>query len=125
MGLPTDNVWALHEANIDGSSDSVLATGYFSQLPIWAPDGNYFIYGNMSGSITQAYLGSGGGAPTLLPDVASLMNIRWLDNSRYVVSSRTPGGYSLLLGTVGSPTGVIFNETASSDSQNLNFDVNR
>ena len=125
VGPAADNIWALHIANIDGSSDSILANGYFSHLPTWAPDGNYYLFSNMSGSVSQAYLGSSTSAPVLLADVASLQAVRWLDNHRYVVSSKGPAGTSLLLGTIGSTSGVIFNDPGPFNSQELNFDVNR
>jgi len=121
----TDNLWALHTANIDGSGDSVLANGYFSQLPIWAPDDAHYIYANMSGSSSQAYLGAEGRSPVLLPEITSMMDVRWIDSARYIISSREVGGYSLMLGMVGGSSGVIFNETGAGSDQWLSFDVNR
>lgn len=125
VGPATDNIWALHVANLDGSGDTILANGYFGQLPVWAPDGNHFLFANKTGSVSAAYLGSGSNVPVQLADVTSLMNVRWLDNSRYVVSSRNANGFSLLLGTVSSSSGVIFNDAGSSSEQSLTFDINR
>jgi Tol biopolymer transport system component len=125
VGAAADNNWALHIANIDGSADTLIDTGYFGKLPVWSPDGSKFIYTKLVGSTRQAYLVQSGSVPTLLGDITSLIDVRWLDNTRYIVSSRMAGGSSLLLGTVGSPSGVIFNDPTVSDQQGFSFDVNR
>lgn len=125
VGTPADNNWALHVANINGSADRIVDSGYFNQLPIWSSDGSSYIYSKLTGSISQAYLVQGESSPILLGEINSLINICWIDNARYIVSSRTDGGSSLLLGTIGSPGGVIFNDPGSSDQQQFSFDVNR
>lgn len=125
LGAPADNNWSLHVANINGSTDNIVDSGYINQLPVWSPDGSSYIYSKLIGSISQAYLVQGGSSPVLLGEITSLIEIRWIDNTRYIVSSSTNGGASLLLGTIGSPSGVIFNDTGSLDQQRFTFDVNR
>ncbi len=121
----SDNLWALHVANIDGTNDLTIATGYFSQLPVWSSDDQHFIFSNMSGSTQQAYLGSVDGSTVLLADIPSLMQVRWLDATRYLASSYDGSGYSLLLGTIGSPSLTLFSEPTASGNPQLHFDVNR
>ncbi|MHC1739915.1 MAG: hypothetical protein AB9897_02255 [Anaerolineaceae bacterium] len=125
VGVPTDNIWALHLANLDGSADTTIDNGYFSQLPVWSPDGNNFVYSKLVGSIRQAYLVQGGAAPVLIADITSLTDMRWLDNSRFIAASSNGSGASLLLETLGSASGVIFNDPGAGSVQDLNFDVNR
>jgi len=127
VGVAADNNWTLHVAGVDGSADAVVDTGYFARLPVWSPDGSRFIYSKTNGTVNQAYLVlvDGSSAPVLLGDITSLLDIRWLDASRYIASSRTAAGASLLLGTVGSPSGVIFNDSSWNDQQGFSFDVNR
>ena len=125
LGAPADNNWSLHVANINGSEDNIVDNGYFNQLPVWSPDGSSYIYSKLVGSTNQAYLVQGESSPVLLGEINSLINIRWIDNTRYIVSSRTDDGSSLLLGTIGGPSGVIFNDPGSSDQQQFSFDVNR
>lgn len=125
VGVPTDNNWALHIANLDGTSDTVLATGRFNTLPVWAPDGNHYIYTVNTDTSNQTYLGSVDAAPVLLGDVPSMINVRWIDNSRYVLSNRAGTSASLLLGTVGSGFGVIYNDPGPLTDRSFSFDVNR
>jgi Tol biopolymer transport system component len=125
VGVPTDNNWALHIANLDGTGDSVLATGRFDTLPVWSPDGNHNIYEVNTGTSNQTYLGSVDAGPVLLGDVPSMIDVRWIDNSRYVISNRTGTSASLLLGTVGSGFGVIYNDPGPLTDRSFSFDVNR
>jgi Tol biopolymer transport system component len=125
VGAPADNNWALHTANIDGSSDSIITTGYFKQLPVWAPDGNHYIYAVGLGASPQTYLGTVGSSPTLLGEISSIIDVRWVDSSRYVISNQTGSGASLLLGTVGSGFGVIYNDPGPFSGYPFGFDINR
>ncbi|MEA5078759.1 MAG: hypothetical protein VB013_09340 [Anaerolineaceae bacterium] len=122
-----DNQWALHIANLDGGADVVVANGYFSTYPVWAPDDQHFIFTNLSGSNHQAYLGSSDGSTVILADLPSLLNIRWLDNSRYIAANYDGSSYTLVLGTIGSGNTVIYSEPASSSTGGfpIPFDVNR
>jgi Tol biopolymer transport system component len=125
VGVPADNNWALHVSNLDGTGDAVIATGYINQMPIWSPDGAYYIYTIGTGSTTQTYLGVDGGSSTLLAGVPGLMDVRWIDDSRYIVSTRMGTASSLMLGALDGTFGVIFNDPGPSDMQWLAFDVNR
>lgn len=125
VGVPADNNWALHVSNIDWSGDAVIATGYINQMPIWSPDGAYYIYTIGTGGVTQTYLGIYGGSSTLLAGVPGLIDARWIDGSRYIVSTRFGTASSLMLGSLDGTFGVIFNDPGPSDMQWLAFDVNR
>jgi WD40-like Beta Propeller Repeat. len=124
VGAAADNNWALHVAGLDGSGDTQIDSGYFAHLPVWSPDGSRSIYAKTAGSINQAYLVQGGSAPTLLSDITSLLDVKWIDSTHYVAASRTGSGVSLLMGTVGSSSGVIFNDPAWNDRQGFSFDIN-
>ena len=125
LGIPTDNNWALHISNTDGSSDTVVDSGYFNQLPVWSPEGDRSVYAKKVGSANQAYLIVSGSSPVLLSDISSFIDARWLDGSRFVISSRGGSGSSLLMETVGGASGVIFNDPGISPQQEFSFDVNR
>lgn len=125
LGAPADNQWTLHVANIDGSGDRMLDSGYFSQLPTWSPDGQAFIYAKLVDSTNEAYLVTGSSTPVRLTDIVSLLSVRWVDETHYIAASHTSSGESLLYGTVGGATGVIFNGASSSNGKSLTFDLNR
>jgi hypothetical protein len=125
VGAPEDNTWALHISGLDGSADSTLATGYISDLATWAPDGLHYIYSVMTGSNKQAYLGAEGTSSILLTGITTMMDVRWIDNTRYVISNKDGTTTSLLLGVVGSGFSVIYNDTGSEPDRFFNFDVNR
>ena len=125
VGAAADNTWALHIANLDGTNDSIVATGYFNQLPVWSPDGTFFIFALRVGDSVQTYLNMDGGISMLLPGVPLLIDIRWIDNTRYVVSTKSGTANSLLMGTTTGVLSVIYNNPGSTDNLTLNFDVNR
>jgi Tol biopolymer transport system component len=124
VGAAAENNWALHVADMDGSGDTQVDSGYFAQLPVWSPDGGKFIYAKTAGSTNQAYLVVGSSAPVLLSDITSLLSVCWLDNTHYVATSRNGSGTSLLLGTVDSSSGVIYNDPGWNDQQGFSFDIN-
>lgn len=125
VGVATDNTWALHIANLDGTNDSIVATGYFKQLPVWSPDGAFYIFTLKVGDSDQTYLNMDGGISMLLPGVPLLIDVRWLDDGRYVVSTKSGTANSLLMGTTTGVLSVIYNDPGSVDNLTLNFDVNR
>jgi hypothetical protein len=125
VGAPADNTWALHIANLDGSNDSVVATGDINELPVWSPDGVRYIYSMMVGSSIQTYLNMDGGISMFLPVIYSLIDVRWIDNSRFIISTRDGSGNSLLIGTITGVFSVIYNDLGPDDVQKLSFDVNR
>jgi hypothetical protein len=57
----------------------------------------------MSGADQQAFLGSESGSTSLLSELPSLLDVAWLDASRYIASSYGGSNYSLVLGTIGNP----------------------
>lgn len=124
-GNPLDNNWALHVSLADGSGNANIDTGYFGHLATWSPDGQKFIYSKLDGSNNLAFLANGNSTPEPLADVVSLLEVKWVDNSHYILASHTEEGDSLLYGTINGPTGVIYNDSAATQLQNLSFDLNR
>jgi hypothetical protein len=122
-----DNQWALHIANLDGSSDMTVANGYFSMYPQWAPDDQHFIYTNLSGSNHQAYLGAVDGSTMILPALPSLLNLRWVDNNRFIAANYDGSNYTLVLGSIAGGSTLIYSEVAGSSTGGfpIPFDVNR
>jgi hypothetical protein len=125
-GPSADNKWTLHVLALNGKSDTVLDSGYFNQLPVWSTDGKKDIYSKLAGSVNETYLAIQGLAPILIPDSGSLLDIRWMDDANYIISSRTDTGTSLLYGSIdGNLTKVVYSDPGSTDYQTFSFDVNR
>jgi len=122
LGVPSDNMYTLHTANIDGSSNVSYSTGLFDQPVTWSPDNVHFFYTIREGPATGSFVGAVGSFPVNVPDITNASDSKWIDANRYLVSTSGGGAGSLLLGTVGGPTGVIYSGTGSDF---LNFSVNR
>ncbi len=60
-----------------------------------------------------------------LPVIYSLIDVRSIDNSRFIISTRDGSGNSLLIGTITGVFSVIYNDPGPDDVQKLSFDVNR
>lgn len=120
FGIPTDNQSVLRLSNIDGSGLSDYTTGQIYNLPVWSTDSSKFFY-LVEG--TGAWIGQAGVAPVSVPDFNNSRNVAWIDANRFIGASGPDGGWKLLLGTIGAPTGVIF--SSSSGSKPLRFTVNR
>lgn len=125
VGAAADNTWALHIANLDGTNDSVVATGYLNRLPVWSPDGTFYIFVLRVGDSGQTYLNMDGGISMFLPGIQLLIDVRWIDNGRFIVSTKSGVANSLLMGTTTGTLSVIYNDPGSTDNLTLNFDVNR
>ena len=119
-GSPTDNLSTLRLANIDGSGLADYTNGKINRIPVWSPDNNKFFYRD---DASGAWIGQPGSAPVSIPDFNNTRELTWIDGNRYIGASGPEGGWKLLLGTFGSPTGVIYSSTASGES--LRFTVNR
>lgn len=125
VGAPTDNTWALHMADINGSGDTLVMNGNSSNLILWTLDGGHYLFTVRSGSTRQTFLGSSASAPLLLDEIPLALEMRWLDNSRFVVASKDGATVSLLLGSVDGSFGVIYNDPGPEPDRYFNFDVNR
>jgi len=113
--------YALNLSNLDGSDSYEYAVGSFFAGPVtWSTDSTKFYYYDND---TGAYMGQPGQAPQSLPDFSGVKTVEWIDGSRFIGASGPEGGWKLLLGTVGSATGVIYSTPASGGS--IIFTINR
>jgi Tol biopolymer transport system component len=119
-GAPIDGEFTLRLANIDGSGITDYTTGKIYAVPSWSTDSSKFYYRNDD---SGAWIGQAGLAPISIPDFNNTPNVTWIDPNRFIGASGPEGGWKLLLGTVGSPTGVIY--AASMDGDGIQFTVNR
>jgi len=111
--------------DLAGSSADIYATGHFQGSLAWSPDNSHFFYslGNMPSS--QPYIGQVGSAPSAVTDFSNPMTVKWIDANRYLVSTNDSGRQRLLMGTLGEPTGLIYDSATSFTSQYIVFSVNR
>jgi len=119
-GAPTDNMFTLRLANIDGSGITDYTSGKIYSLPVWSFDNARFFYRD---DATGAWIGQPGSAPVAIPDFNNTRDLTWIDANRYIGASGPEGGWKLLLGTVGASTGVIYSSPV--DGERLHFTVNR
>ncbi|PKO02612.1 MAG: hypothetical protein CVU43_06915 [Chloroflexi bacterium HGW-Chloroflexi-5] len=124
FGALEDNTYTLNVGFFDGTPGVAYANGSFNENPVWSPDNIHFFYATGSGGTNTPYIGQVGAAPAAIADYANAGQIQWLDASRYLVVSQNAGVSRLLLGTIGAPTGLIY-DSVSSSSNRLNFSVNR
>ncbi len=122
FGAPADNTYTLHTANVDGTSNVSYVNGMFDQPVSWSPDNAHFFYTVRVADVRTSYIGTLGSGPSLVADIANANDSKWIDATRYLVSTSGGSAGSLLLGTIGAPTGVIYSGTGSAF---LNFSVNR
>lgn len=124
-GVPTDNTFNLVVRDLTGSSEEIYATGHFQGSLAWSPDSSHFFYslGNMPSS--QPYIGQVGSAPTAVADFSNPMTVKWVDDNRYLVSTNDSGRQRLLMGTLGEPTGLIYDSLTTFSSGHINYSVNR
>jgi len=119
-GAPTDNKFTLRLVNIDGSGLTDYTTGKIYSVPVWSPDNSRFFYRDDD---TGAWIGQAGSPPISIPDFNNTRDLTWIDANRFIGASGPEGGWKLLLGTIGSPTGVIY--TSPAGDERLHFTVNR
>lgn len=119
-GAPEDNLRSINISNTDGTGGVVYTSGNIHGSPAWSKDGSKFYYYDQD---SGAFIGQTGSAPLSLPDFISAQSIQWIDGNRFIAATGPTGGWKLLLGTVGSPTGVIYSTPITSGS--LNFTMNR
>ena len=124
MVPPVENTYNLIVSNVDGSGNSVVANGQFMFDPVWASDSIHYLYGLGTLPAVTAYIGQVGGVPTAVVDYNNPIGGKWVDATRYLVVTNNDGRWRLLLGTIGAPTGVIYDSVSSTPNQ-LTFSVNR
>jgi len=124
IGPLSDNNYALHITTLDGVDDTIVSTGGINALPVWSPDGAYYIYSIGYPPAEQVMLGSFTSSPLVLSAVSWLEQVEWIDNSRFVVSTHSGGYDSLLLGDITGSFSVIYNDPDPTDFASLEFDIN-
>ena len=124
-GVPIDNTFNLVVRDLTGSSEEIYATGHFQGSLAWSPDSSHFFYslGNMPSS--QPYIGQVGSAPAAVVDFSNPMTVKWVDDNRYLVSTNDGGRKRLLMGTLGEPTGLIYDSLTTDSSGYIIYSVNR
>ncbi len=123
-GPATDNTYNLVLATTDGSAGTVVSTGQVQGEPAWSPDSARFLFNVGSLPAATAYVGDVSGASTPIADFNNAMEFQWLDANRYLAVTNDNHRMRLLLGTVGSPTGLLYDSVTPADGF-INFSVNR
>lgn len=94
---------ALHVANVDGSGDMIYATGPLA-FKGWATNGVHFVY---TDAAPNPKIGQYGVAPTTLASVTTLINAKWVDETRFFYQGKNGANFELWLGEVGGPSTLI------------------
>jgi len=107
----------LHLANADGSGDIIYDSGdrYFEA---WASDGEHFIF--TEGGYNPK-IGRMGDPPLVITGINQMVNINWVDETRYLYLNRLSGSWELWLRELGTPGLLI----ASSASDGIAYDFIR
>jgi len=119
-----DGIYNLIVSTVDGSGSVVVASGQFQVSPVWATDSTHYFYSLGYLPASTPYIGVVGGSPIAVFDYNNPVWAQWVDASRYLVVTNNDGLWRLLLGTMGAPTGLIY-ESIESSSNALTFSVNR
>jgi len=97
----TPNIQDLFLANADGTGETLYATGNIDWVG-WAPDGIHFVYS--VGDPMNLQLGTDGAAD--IPLVTG-MDLRWINNSRFIYLTGSMGAWTLMVGNLGgTPTSI-------------------
>jgi hypothetical protein len=89
----------LHVANVDGTGDVTYATGPIAFFG-WATDGIYFIYTDAD---PNPKIGQYGGGSTPLASVTTLIDVDWVNPSRFLYQNKNGANFEFWLGEVGLP----------------------
>lgn len=89
----------LHLANVDGSGDTVYATGDL-QFRGWSKDGLHFVYTDGS---PNPKIGEYGVAPISLGAITNLIGLEWVDSSRFLFQNNNGTEFRLWMGEIGLP----------------------
>jgi hypothetical protein len=99
----TPNIQDLFLANADGTGETLYATGNIDWVG-WAPDGIHFVYS--VGDPMNLQLGTDGAAD--IPLVTG-MDLRWINNSRFIYLTGSMGAWTLMVGNLGGTSTSIAN----------------
>lgn len=123
-GPATDNTYQLVLGTTDGTSGVVVATGQVQGEPAWSPDSTRFLFNVGSLPTATAYIGDVSGASTPIADFSNAIDFKWMDANRYLAVTNDSHRMRLLLGTVGAPTGVLYDSITPVDGF-IHFSINR
>jgi len=93
----------LHVANADGSGDMIYASGPLVFYG-WATNGVHFIY---TDAAPNPKIGQYGAAPTTLASATTLINVKWVDETRFFYQGKNGANFEFWLGEVGAPSTLI------------------
>jgi hypothetical protein len=94
VGLPQDNTWDLHIAELNGASDVVFTTGNLRFME-WSPDSGWFVFiDNQVYKVAQV-----GGGVWPLADTPPARDMEWIDENRFIYISGNSGSWDLRMGS--------------------------
>lgn len=111
------NNFEFHLASLSGSENVVYSPNSYVPLVSWSPDSRHFLYSVNINGINQAYLGTPGSLPIMIPQITSLSAMRWIDTNRYLILDMTGSGWKLWLGNITSSPVVVYSDTLSNETQ--------
>lgn len=102
FGEPSDTIWEMRAANLDGSGDTVLHTGKF-RFTSWDRSSSGVVYSE-GGSFFLVNLNDGSIQP--LTDHPPAQEISWIDEEWFLYFSGEAysGSYDLRIGSIGGPS---------------------
>jgi Tol biopolymer transport system component len=89
----------LHIANVDGSGDVIYDSGDRS-FEAWSTDGEHFIFTEAGHNPKVGRLGD---PPLALTGITLMLNISWVDETRFLYLNRLSGSWELWLRELGTP----------------------
>ena len=101
-GVPTDNIWEIHFADLSTFALSYFHTGGV-RFEVWSPDSVRFVFEEGG----HLYVGQMGVTPVMLPDTDRGTDPTWVDVDRVLYLSGSIGNWELRLQTVGGALTVI------------------
>jgi hypothetical protein len=104
----------LHVSNADGSGDVIYDSGD-RQFESWSTAGEYFIF---TESGHNPKLGRVGDPPLDLTGITLLVDVSWVDETRFLYLNRLSGSWELWLRELGTPGTLL----ASTTGESINFD---
>jgi len=104
----------LHIANADGSGDVIYDSGD-RRIEAWSSDGEHFIFTEAGHNPKVGRLGD---PPMPLTGITLMLNISWVDETRFLYLNRLSGSWELWLRELGTP-GVLL---ASTTGDSIRYD---
>lgn len=96
----------LHVTNADGTGDTIYNTGPL-QFEAWSTDSEHFIYTEGGHNPKTGQIGF---PPQNIPGVTIMLDIQWVDETRFLYINRVGGDWELWLGELNAP-GILINST--------------